>query len=329
MNVRDWRDADRDLLQPLYARGQRGWLDALGWDTSRSLREVEQARTTWGLPGLLAADPAGDIRGWTFFLPENNVLHVGGLSADTPKATSALVDALVQVSESHGAETLSCFMFDEAPGLSPELSRHGFDVEPFLYLARPWPAGLERPPRSGSDPVPTGVRPGSDQGQTRFRSGSGPDADSWQPRDVAAAAALLREAYGPETGRHFAPSHTPAEWERYVRNLVEQTACGHLNVEATRLVRAGDRIDAMVLVTALSSETAHLAQVAVHPSRRGEGLAAVLIEQATAIAATQGYAQTTLLVGASNAPARRLYETLGFSERARFVSARRRTRRVS
>ena len=301
MNVCDWRGVERQQLIPLYERGQRDWLHALRWDASRTWREVEQARTTWGLPGLVAADDSGALCGWTFFLPEDDVLHVGGLSADRPTATSALLEALVEVSEQQATAGLSCFMFDEAPALKPELARCGFVVEPFLYLAR--------------DTAFAGVQ-GEETGAT-----------AWQATDVMAAAALLREAYGREAGRHFAPHDTPAEWERYVRNLVEQTACGELNGEATRVVRDGDTIAALVLVTSISRDTAHFAQVVVRPSHRGRGLATALIAEASAIAARQGCSAATLLVGSSNGGARRLYEGIGFSERAGFVAARRDVRR--
>jgi ribosomal protein S18 acetylase RimI-like enzyme len=299
MIVRDWRDADRDLLQPLYDRGQQGWLATLGWDTSNTLREVEHARTTWGLPGLLASDESG-IRGWTFFLPEDNILHVGGLAADTPRATSSLLDALVELSEAHGAEALSCFMLDEAPELSSGLTTRGFDVEPFLYLAR-----TIEPRSASSRETSAGAMP-------------------WQAADTDDVAMLLRDAYGADAGRHFAPRHTPAEWQRYVRNLVEQTACGELNTDATRVVRSGGRLEAVVIATSLSPTTAHLAQVVVHPSRRGAGLARTLVEDACAIAHRQGHRLATLLVGASNTAARRLYAGLGFTERATFVAASRR-----
>jgi len=297
VNVCDWRDAGVDLLAPLYAHGQERWQRALDWDTSDNWRQIEQARTTWGLPGLLALDEAGRVRGWTFFLPQDNLLHVGGLVAETPLATRALLDRLLEVCDACGADGVSCFVFEEAAGLADEIARRGFDTEPFLYLSRDT--------ASGATPVGT----------------SG--ADSWCADDIDEAAALLRAAYRPEVARHFAPGHTAEAWARYVRHLVEQTGLGTFNAEATRVVRGADCIDAIVIVTALSADTAHLAQVVVHPSRRGSGLAASLVAEACSLAGRQGYGCATLLVGASNAAAVRLYDSLGFVPRARFLAAHR------
>ena len=296
MNVRDWRDVRAELLAPIYAQAHRRWLHELGWDSSSIWHTLEQARTTWGLPGLVAVDDTGRILGWTFYLRQDDRLQVGGLTAGTPDVTRALVRALLGEFKTSSAREIACFMFDDAPALADELVRAGFVTETFLYLTR------------------------EITGQAGAFEGR---ADAWTPDDLRATAALLRDAYGREAGRHFAPGHTPAAWERYVAGLVEQTALGRFNPHATRIVRNGDRVDAVVLVTTLSPETAHLAQVAVHPGRRGGGVAAALIDEACAIAARQGHARATLLVGSSNTTACALYERAGFAARGRFLACHR------
>jgi ribosomal protein S18 acetylase RimI-like enzyme len=296
VNVRDWREADSAVLAPLYEHGRRRWAAALGWDTSQTWRTIEQARTTWGLPGLLAQDDSGRVRGWTFFLPQHNRLQVGGLAAETPAATGVLLDSLLAVSSDAGAEGVSCFVFDEAPNLGGELQRRGFETESFLYLVRDL-GGAEQPLAAAGD--------------------------AWQPEHSAAAAALLHAAYDAASARHLAPGHTLAAWEQYVRNLLEQTGLGTFNAGASRVIHGGGALDALVLVTALSPETAHLAQVAVRPSRRGGGVARRLVTEACARAAAQGYTRATLLVGASNAAARRLYASLGFVPGSQFIAAHR------
>jgi ribosomal protein S18 acetylase RimI-like enzyme len=306
VNVCDWREAGPEVLAPLYAQGQRRWLSALGWDTASSCGILEHARTTQGLPGLLAVDDAGQVRGWTFFHLQDNVLHVGGLAAETAVATRALVGAIVELGEDSGAVTVSCFVFDEAPGLAEAIEHAGFGIEPFIYLARDIVPGPLRGPRW--------VR-------------------AWEPQDIDGAAELLSEAYVPGSATYLVPNHTPAAWQRYVRNLVEQTGLGTLNPPATRVLpgeahrppgsTAEDPIDGLVVVTALSAATAHLAQVAVRPSRRGKGTARDLVDDACRLAAGQGYSRATLLVGATNRTARRLYANLGFTPGGRFIGARR------
>jgi ribosomal protein S18 acetylase RimI-like enzyme len=75
-----------------------------------------------------------------------------------------------------------------------------------------------------------------------------------------------------------------------------------------------------VLATRIAPGTVHLAQVAVHPTRRREGLASRLVDDACRLAASRGARLVTLLVGEHNAAARALYQQLGFTERAAFVA---------
>jgi ribosomal protein S18 acetylase RimI-like enzyme len=80
-----------------------------------------------------------------------------------------------------------------------------------------------------------------------------------------------------------------------------------------------------VVVTTVGPKTAHVAQIAVDPSARGNGLGAQLVCAAAAAAGAQGYERLTLLVAASNAGAGALYERLGFRQTATFLAAVRRS----
>lgn len=75
------------------------------------------------------------------------------------------------------------------------------------------------------------------------------DTDGWRDDDVQRAASLLHRAYPVEVGRHFAPHGEPEEWLRYVATLVEQAPCGAIDRAATRVVRDGERLQALALVT--------------------------------------------------------------------------------
>jgi ribosomal-protein-alanine N-acetyltransferase len=78
---------------------------------------------------------------------------------------------------------------------------------------------------------------------------------------------------------------------------------------------------ALVMATRIAPGTIHLPQIAVHPSRRREGFARRLVDEACRVAAPRGIRQATLLVGESNASARQLYATMGFEPRSRFIAA--------
>jgi ribosomal protein S18 acetylase RimI-like enzyme len=303
MILRDWREADAGLLRSCYDTEQRSWRDDLGWDTAWTWTTVEQARTTWGLPGVLALDDDNTVSGWAFYMHQGATLHVGGLVASTGAATAALLDGILDaVGDS---EPVACFIRDRAPGLSAELLSRGFDVERFLYLSRSLPA---RPPA-------VSLRRGG------IQSGNALSC-AFTEADHSSAAVLLRAAYSPASGRHFAPNGTLAEWENYVAGVVGQGGCGVFDDAATGVVRDAEGLQALALMTSIAPETAHLAQLAVRPDCRGRGLASTLLHHGMASAARAGKRSMTLLVGEHNATARTLYGSLGFIERGSFVGAR-------
>jgi len=76
------------------------------------------------------------------------------------------------------------------------------------------------------------------------------------------------------------------------------------------------------MLTDLNTGTVHVAQVAVAPAERGRGIGRQLVEASLGAAAVL-YGRVTLLVAGSNAPAVRLYESMGFRDSALFVVASR------
>ncbi len=291
MIVRDWRDADPSDTQVLYAREQEYWVRELAWDASTAWREIEQARVTWGLPGFIAIDAARTVRGWAYFLPEGETAHLGGVVADTPEATKALIDACLDSAlRPPRPVRVSCFVPIRAEGFEQILRERGFTCEHYRYLSRPLATGEDTA-----------------------------EAEPWNAADLAPAVALLRESYG-EEGKHFAPRGTPEEWEQYIRSLVERPGCGVMEPTVTRVIRNGTTLQALVLATRIAPGTLHLPQVAVHPARRRQGLAQRLVEEACRAAAARGVKQATLLVADSNTGARALYEKMGFTNQSAFLA---------
>jgi ribosomal protein S18 acetylase RimI-like enzyme len=295
MIVRDWRDADPADTQLLYAREQDFWVRNLAWDASNSWREIEQARTTWGLPGRIAIDHKRTVRGWSYYMPDGETLHVGGIAAETKDATAALLDACLEIAAIPPRPVrVSCFVPSRAEGFEAALVERGFSCEPYHYLTRALTAS------SGNDDPFEG--------------------DGWREDDLAAAAELLRTAYG-DDGRHFAPRGTLPEWEHYTRGLVERPGCGDLEPAITRVVRDAGTMIALVLATRVAPGTIHLAQIAVHPGRRREGFARKLVDEACRLAQPRAARKATLLVGEKNTAARKLYASMGFEPRATFIAA--------
>jgi len=306
MNLQDWRDAPYELLAPVYEAERQRWLRHLQWDPAPAWREVEAARTSWGLPGLLAVDGVGRVRGTAFFVFEQNRLDIGGLTADHVDATDALISGVLAAARSGQVQVIRTMLFDGAVALRSGLTHRGFEVESHLYLSRPL---TDRHLTTRTEPS----RPGGSSVEV--------EADAWRESDVVPTAALLGRAYDRRSGALFAPGNLPQEWERYVRNLTGFAACGTLNAEASRVVREGDAIRAVALVTEIAPCTAHLVQLAVDPAMRGHHLGALLLSDTCTRLAARGYKSITLLVAEHNAAARSLYDAAGFRHDATFLAA--------
>jgi ribosomal protein S18 acetylase RimI-like enzyme len=297
MILRDWRQADAGLMQACYERERRSWRDDLGWDTEWTWATIEQARVAWGLPGLLAVDDHGEVRGWAFYMRDGGTLHIGGLVASSADVTQQLLDAVLATAPSASA----CFIRDRAPDLIGALQRGAFDPERFLYLSRPL---------TPADSVEATER------QAIVSAG-------WRQADVGPAARLFHEAYPRKAARHFAGDGTLEGWMKYVAGVVGQGGCGHLDPDATRVIRDGDELMGVAMVTVIAPETAHLAQLVVHPNCRGRGIASALLREVLARSAASGKSAMTLIVSEQNRPAQQVYEAAGFVQRGLFVAGRR------
>ena len=303
MIARDWGSIEAAVLAPLYAGERRRWLQTLQWDSAPSWQEVEHARVAWGLPGFVAMDVAGVPRGVAFYLQEAERIDIGGLTADCIDATDCLLDALVAAAAEARATTVRILALDAAVALASGLRIRGFDVEPHFYLSRPLTATAVRPhPRPA--PAPS--------------SGSG-DLDAWRAGDEDAVAALLSRAYDRESAVLFAPHHEAGEWQRYVRNLVSHVGCGTFNATQSALLREGDALRGVALITDIGPRTAHLVQLAVDPCRRGRRTGVHLLEHVSGSLRAAGYSALTLMVAQRNRPARSLYDRAGFRHDATFL----------
>jgi ribosomal protein S18 acetylase RimI-like enzyme len=297
MTVRDWRDVPAAALAPLYAGERDRSLQTLQWDSGGAWQEVEAARTGWGLPGLVAVDTRARVRGLAFYVVDGDRMDIGGIVSDDVQVTDALLDGLVTAADALTGSTVRLLVSDGPAALCSGLKTRGFEVEPHLYLSR----CLSRRDRQKKDP--------------RF--------DSWSQSDIPPVAALLRRAYEPARGAMFAAHHQPAEWERYVLNLVSHPGCGVLNRGATALLRDGGEVRAVAMMTDIAPHTAHLVQLAVDPTMRGQGTGRALVDEVCARLSAAGYRAVTLLVAAGNAPARALYDAADFRQDATFVGATR------
>ncbi len=297
MTIVDWTGVAPDPVATLYAEEAGYWRETFRWDTAEQWAHIETARTTWGLPGLIAQDTDGGTRGWLYYLrTETAGVQVGGVTTSDVATTDALISRLTAL---ECGRRLSAFTPARAPGLAAAFERTGWAVTPHLYLTR----SIADLPPGPAEPVP--VRP-------------------WRRDDAARAAGLLQDAYAGIDGRLFAPGGSAREWRDYVSSLTEQTGCGRFLPAASGVVLADGCTKTpagVILTTAIADQTAHIAQVGVNHRVLPRGGGRSLLGYAIQRAAAAGHSTISLLVAATNTRARRFYETAGFVEQGRFLEA--------
>jgi ribosomal protein S18 acetylase RimI-like enzyme len=269
---------------------------------------VEQARVSWGLPGLIVRDGDGAVRGWTFFMVRHNRVEVGGLVSDDAAATQALVAALMV--EARARDGLRGFVHAGAVGIDDVLANCGVHAEAYRYLACDC-ARVATP----SGALDEALARAAHDGATLV------DVRGWRIADLEGAARLLRDAYGAR-GALFAPQNELSEWRDYVHNLVTQSACGVVSPQLSRVVLLNGRMQALALATTLAEGSAHIAQLAVDPALRRHGVAAALMADVARRASRAGHSQLSLLVSSENRAACELYHGLGMVETGRFLALR-------
>ncbi|MBS1818548.1 MAG: GNAT family N-acetyltransferase [Acidobacteria bacterium] len=294
MPLFDWRDLDPDLLNEVWAEQEARWSERLCWDSRPNWTQVEQERASGRLPGLALVE-GRRVTGWCFFLVHQDTLQIGGFEAESSAATRTLLDGVLHMVDPHVAPSgAMLFAFSGAPGLAPALAARGFDIEPYLYLVRDLASARE---------VHTALE--------------------WNIDAAAQLPVLLAAAYGePSPARPFARHGLMTEWREYAAQLLGSTACGWFEPALSAASFAPDgRLEAAVVTTMIRHDTAHIAQVAVDPGRRGGGMATSMLQAVCARAHARKVERLSLLVSERNLSARRLYDHLGFHETASFTAA--------
>ena len=313
MILRDWCEVPADVLRAAYESERHRWLRVLQWDSAAAWHEIEHARVAWGLPGFVAIDQTGRLRGLIYYLIEHDRIDVGGLISDADLATDVLLDGVITVAQALEVPAMRGLLLDSAVALPSSLRIRGFALERHLYLSKQLDAPQVEAWR--------GQRLWARLTETPLPFERVETADSWRNGDVDAAAALLSRAYDRDGGRLFAPNHQTGEWQRYVRNLVAHVGCGTLNAGMSQVIRNGDDIEALALMTDIAPWTAHLVQLAVDPSARGSRIGEALVARACSLLRRGSYQTLTLMVSEKNAAARGLYDRAGFRHDATFLAA--------
>ena len=295
LSCRDWRELPYERVRPLYLAETSRWTSVLDWDAAAGFEEVERGRILGHLRGYVVTDSDGHVEGWCFYLLREGALQVGGFVTRSSACSETMLHAIFSDEGAEELESVTFFAFSDAPGLAASLRQRGLRVDRYWYYK-------------------------ADLGVRLLQHS--PYVRRWRSDDAPAAVKLLMRAYATrDESRPFAQRGTHAEWTEYLRQLMEADGCGQLLPEACFSVSLGpDRLAGLALVSRISTNTAHLVQLAVDPDAQRQGFASGLLAAASSAARRSGLTRMTMMVSGKNNRARALYQGAGFVGVASFIA---------
>ena len=256
-------------------------------------------------PAVCTSDD-GQIHGWTFYMPGDAGVDVGGLAADSEQATAALVDALI--ARAGSPSRLHGLLYATAPSLLHIVGTRGVPCVRYSYRRRALVEG------EGGTAVRTRPRDAAES----LTTADAYEVCQWSSADLDETAALLYRSYD-GLDSPIGCDTTLAQWTDYLSKLVLHDGCGTFSGRLSLAARVNGAPVAVSLVSAIGPQSAHLVQLAVDPKVQRSGLGRALLARTMGLAQAEQFTSLSLLVSETNRPGLRLYRGAGFVERGVFV----------
>jgi ribosomal protein S18 acetylase RimI-like enzyme len=311
LEILDLRHFSAAQLKPLLRDEADRWQRRLLWDYTRASDTLLEYLDGRILPGY-AALTSGQIRGYAFAVFEAAKAVIGDVYAfhETESLINPTCDTLLH----HLIELLQA-----TPGIDRIESQ--LLMYPLGALAYPFrSAGFRSYPRLFM------VRNLSDHaGAPGLASETWDPTHAallhWQPEFYDAASALIHRCYIGHMDSGINDQYqTLAGAQRFLHNIIRFPGCGTFDPENSWLLRNPQThaIEALLLSSRVRSDAAHITQLCVDPTLRGQGLGQQLLAHHAAHIARAGVKTLSLTVTEANLPAVHLYQRNNFTTLHRF-----------
>ena len=292
---------DAERLEALLVEETASYEKWYRWDfhaTAQSVRKLADAHTLGGVALLVERE----VVGYTYFVVEDHKALIGDAYVRQDWASASnerllMAATLEQIREHPQVRRLeSQPMMLRYPYAHPRMERFERLFLELELLDTRWPSVLQ---------LPEGYR-----------------LEAWNWRVEDEAARLVYRAYRGHLDAEINDQYcAPGSARTYLSNMIRYPAGGEFNPAASFVVteKATGRAVGLIL-SSVSAEVGHVAQLAVDPDARGLGLGKVLMWASLAKFTELGCQWSTLTVTAANQPALKLYESLGYAERRRVAA---------
>jgi ribosomal protein S18 acetylase RimI-like enzyme len=320
LEILDLRHFSARQLRPLLETEARAWQQRLRWNYQSSTELLLQYLDSRILPGFVALD-RGRICGFAFCVYEGHKAVVGdayAVAADSLQMlhiTRTLLHHLLQLLQHspgiHRVES-QLLLFD-AGSIDETFLAAGFTLHPRLFME------YDLPPPA----VPTSSSPALSPNGLGAQPNLSPNIEllPWSANHYQAAAELIHESYLGHIDARINDQYCSLHGSlRFLHNIVRFPGCGVFDPNQSWVLRdeTTNTLAGMVLCSRVADDVAHITQLCVTPSRRGDGLGRLLLQHSMNHLAQSNFAAITLTVTEANHQAVKLYNDSGFFTRHRF-----------
>ncbi len=293
------RDCPLGELTGVFEEETAYWRDQLFWDYGATLRVIRSFLASGSLPGFVLRDDTGQTVGYTYYVVDRPVAFIGNIYVCDRHAGSAAYELLIDrtsmtLASDPGIDRIECQIFTFNTDLRPHFEQRGFRTMSRHFLVRPL----------RGRPVPQVV----ENGTVPFR------IVTWQQRYLGAAAEVIYDSYVCSYDAGLCRDYQSREGCcRFLRNLVENPACGVFSPSETLLaLDRGGNLCGLLLATRTDATTGMIPQLSIRREYQGRGLGTRLLALYLQRCREAGLERVSLSVSDANGRAFRLYLRKGF-----------------
>ncbi len=294
-----------DQLDPVLREETGAWRSELDWDFSASADLVRRFTHMQALSGF-ALMHGNQAAGYSYYVCEEGKGLIGDLYIRREFRTvenenlllESVLDAMWRSAGVRRAEAQ--FMMLSSPLNRPIPRQNWFRCYPRYFMEAPL-AGIGELPEK----TPAGIV-----------------FTNWTENRQDETARLIATSYHGHVDSLINDQYrSPAGARRFLMNIVQYPGCGTFFGPASFAASDADRrLRGISLASLVASDVGHITQVCVSPNDRGSRLGYELMRRSLSALAARGCRAVSLTVTASNEPAVRLYERMGFVARRDFAA---------
>jgi ribosomal protein S18 acetylase RimI-like enzyme len=308
LEVLDLRHFSAAQLQPLLLEEADRWQQRLFWDYSASTSVLLKYLDSRVLPGFVALR-RGKVAGYGFAVFEAAKAVLGDVYAfgegegpQNPVCEALLQHLLEMLQAAPSVDRVeSQLLMFPAGALTAPFRARGFVSFPRLFMVADISSAVVR---NGTGSLPPAIC-----------------LEPWQAGLYDDAALLIHGAYLGHVDSGINDQYRSVQGaQRFLHNIVRFPGCGIFDAENSWVLRdtRSRELVGMILCSRVRRDAAHVTQLCITPTLRGQGLGPALLRQSMRCLTVAGVRNLSLTVTESNQGARQLYEQHGFRSLHRF-----------